>query len=177
AAANKRWYVVQTYSGQEDKVKQAIEKNIDRLGLRERVFQILIPEEDIVELRGKKRIEKKKKMFPGYIFLEMILTDETWHEIRQTPGVARFIGTKIKPTPVIDREMQRVLKQIGVKAERLEVAFEKGEVIRIVSGPFRGYTGSIDEINVDREKLKVLINIFGRDTPVEVNFEHAEKVV
>ncbi|OGC15445.1 transcription termination/antitermination factor NusG [candidate division WOR-1 bacterium RIFOXYC2_FULL_37_10] len=174
---DKKWYVVQTYSGQEDKVKQAVDNTIERLGLKSKVSEVLIPEEDVVELKGKKRIERKKRLFPGYIFLEMVLTDETWHEIRQTPGVARFIGTKTKPTPVSDREMQRVLKQIGVKAEKLEIAFEKGEAVRIISGPFRGYTGNIDEINADREKLKVLINIFGRDTPVEVNFEHAEKIV
>lgn len=176
-AIEKKWYVIQTYSGQEDKVKQAVEQTIKLLGIEERVSQVLIPEEDFVELKGKKRVEKKRKMFPGYVFLEMRLDDETWHAIRQTPGVARFIGTKVKPTPVSDREMQRVLKQIGIKEEKLEIAFEKGEAVRVISGPFRGYTGTIDEINPDREKLKVLINIFGRDTPVEVNFEHAEKII
>jgi len=173
----KRWWVIQTYSGQEEKVEEALLQTIDMLHMQNIVAQILIPEEEIVELKGKKRIEKKRKMFPGYVFLEMILTDETWHAIRQTPGVARFIGTKVKPTPVSDREMQRVLKQIGAKEEKLEIAFKKGETVRVISGPFRGYTGTIDEINIDKEKLKVLINIFGRDTPVEVNFEHAEKII
>lgn len=177
APAEKRWYVIQTYSGQEDKVKQAIEQNVDMLGLRQKISKVLVPEEDVVEVHGKKRVEKKKKMYPGYVFLEMGLDDESWYAIRQTPGVARFIGTKVRPTPVSDREMQRVLKQIGIKEERLEIAFEKGEAVRVISGPFRGYTGSIDEINADKGKLKVLINIFGRDTPVEVNFEHAEKLV
>ncbi|OGC03890.1 transcription termination/antitermination factor NusG [candidate division WOR-1 bacterium RIFOXYA12_FULL_43_27] len=169
--------MIQTYSGQEEKVEEALLQTIDMLHMQNIVAQILIPEEEIVELKGKKRIEKKRKMFPGYVFLEMILTDETWHAIRQTPGVARFIGTKVKPTPVSDREMQRVLKQIGAKEEKLEIAFKKGETVRVISGPFRGYTGTIDEINIDKEKLKVLINIFGRDTPVEVNFEHAEKII
>lgn len=176
-AIEKRWYVIQTYSGQEDKVKQAIDQTVEMLGLQAKISKVLVPEEDVVELRGKQRIEKKKKMYPGYVFLEMALDDESWYAMRQTPGVARFIGTKVKPTPVSDREMQRVLKQIGIKEEKLEVAFEKGETIRVISGPFRGYTGTIDEINADREKLKVLINIFGRDTPVEVNFEHAEKII
>ncbi|MFH1618232.1 MAG: transcription termination/antitermination protein NusG [Candidatus Margulisiibacteriota bacterium] len=173
----KRWYVIQTYSGQEDRVKQAIENNIDQLNMRHKISQVLIPEEEVVELKGTKRVEKIRKMYPGYVFLEMILDDESWYAIRQTPGVARFIGTKVKPTPVLDREMQRVLKQIGVKGEKLEVAFSRGESVRVISGPFRGYTGTVDEINADKEKLKVLINIFGRDTPVEVNFEHAEKIV
>lgn len=177
ASVEKKWYVIQTYSGQEDRVKVGIEMNVDRLQMRNKISKVLVPEEEVVELVGKKRVIKKKKMFPGYVFLEMALDDESWYTIRQTSGVARFIGTKIKPTPVSDREMQRVLKQIGVKEEKLEVAFEKGETVRVISGPFRGHTGTIDEINADREKLKVLINIFGRDTPVEVNFEHAEKVV
>ena len=177
AESERKWYVIQTYSGMEEKVRDAILGNIDQMGMRTKIFQILVPEEEIVELKGARRIEKKKKMFPGYVFLDMVLDDESWYAIRQTPGVARFIGTKVKPTPVSDREMQRVLKQIGVKAEKLEVAFEKGETVRVISGPFRGYTGTIDEINANRGKLKVLINIFGRVTPVEVNFEHAEKVI
>jgi len=173
---DRRWYVLQTYSGQEESVKNAIESNLELLNLKDKVFKVLVPEEEVVELKGSKRIEKKRKMFPGYVFLEMTLTDESWYAIRQTPGVARFIGNKVQPTPVSDREMQRVLKQIGVKEEQLEVAFERGESVRVISGPFRGYTGTVDEINSDKGKLKVLINIFGRDTPVEVNFEHAEKL-
>lgn len=174
---NKKWYVIQTYSGMEEKVRDAIMGNLDQMGLKNKVEQILVPEEEVVELKGTRRIEKKKKMFPGYVFLEMELDDESWYAIRQTPGVARFIGTKVKPTPVSDREMQRVLKQIGVKEEKLEIAFERGESVRVISGPFRGYTGTVDEINSDKGTLKVLINIFGRDTPVEVNYEHAEKIV
>jgi len=173
----KKWYVIQTFAGMEEKVQDAILKNVEQLKMTHKIFQILVPEEEVFEVKGTKRIEKKKKMFPGYVFLEMILDDESWYAIRQTPGVARFIGTKVKPTPVSDREMQRVLKQIGIKEEKLEVAFERGETIRVISGPFRGYTGTVDEINADRGTLKVLINIFGRDTPVEVNFEHAEKIV
>jgi len=174
---NRRWYVIQAFSGMEEKVQEAIEKIVEQVGMKHKIFQILVPKEDVFEVKGTKRIEKKRKMFPGYVFLEMILDDESWYAIRQTPGVARFIGTKIKPTPVSDREMQRVLKQIGIKEEKLEVAFDRGETIRVISGPFRGYTGTIDEINPDRGTIKVLINIFGRDTPVEVNFEHAEKIV
>lgn len=172
----RKWYVIQTFTGQEDKVKQAIELTIEDQNLKNRVFQVLVPTEETVEIKGGKRIEKIRKMFPGYIFLEMILDEETWHLIRQTAGVARFIGTKTTPTPVADKEMQRVLKQLG-KEERLEVTFEKGEGVRVISGPFRGYTGTVDEINAEKGKLKVLINIFGRDTPVEVKFEHAQKIV
>lgn len=172
----KRWYVIQTFTGQEDKVKQAIGITIEDEHLQNRVFQVLVPTEETVEIKGGKRLKKIRKMFPGYVFLEMILDEETWHLIRQTTGVARFIGTKVTPTPVGDKEMQRVLKQLG-KEERLEVTFEKGEAVRVISGPFRGYTGTVDEINAEKGKLKALINIFGRDTPVEVNFEHAQKIV
>ena len=174
--AERKWYVIQAMTGQEDRVKQSIELTIAQENLKEKVFQVLLPTEEIVEIKGGKRVEKVKKMFPGYVFLEMILDEETWYQIRQTPGVARFIGSKTQPTPVSGREMQRVLKQLG-KEERLEITFEKGEAVRVISGPFRGYTGTVDEVNEEKGKLKVLINIFGRDTPVEVNFEHAQKLV
>jgi len=176
AAGDKKWYVIQTFTGQEDKVKQAIAQTVEAEGLTDRVFQVLVPTEETVEIKGGKRVKKVRKMFPGYIFLEMILDEKSWYLIRQTSGVARFIGTKVTPTPVSDKEMQRVLKQLG-KEEKLEITFEKGEVVRVISGPFRGYTGTVDEINAEKGKLKVLINIFGRDTPVEVNFEHAQKIV
>ena len=172
----RRWFVIQTFTGQEDKVKQAIEQTIESEGLKNRVFQVLVPTEETIEIKGGKRYEKTRKMFPGYVFLEMILDEKSWYLIRQTTGVARFIGTKVTPTPVSDKEMARVLKQLG-KEERLEVSFERGEAVRVISGPFRGYTGTVDEINAEKGKLKVLINIFGRDTPVEVNFEHAQKIV
>jgi len=172
----RKWYVIQTFTGQEDKVRQAIAQTVEAEGLSDRVFQVLVPTEETVEIKGGKRLEKVRKMFPGYVFLEMILDERSWYLIRQTAGVARFIGTKVTPTPVSEKEMQRVLKQLG-KEERLEITFEKGEVVRVISGPFRGYTGTVDEINAEKGKLKVLINIFGRDTPVEVNFEHAQKIV
>ena len=172
---DRRWFVVQTFTGQEDKAKSALEQTVKDENLQEKVFQILVPLEETIEIKGGKRIEKIRKMFPGYVFLEMILDEQTWYLIRQTNGVARFIGSKVSPTPVSDKEMQRVLKQLG-KEEQLEVNFEKGEAVRVISGAFRGYTGSVDEINAEKGKLKVLINIFGRDTPVEVNFEHAQKI-
>lgn len=175
-AGEKKWYVIQTFTGQEDKVKQAIAQTIESEKLENRVFQVLVPTEETVEIKGGKRYEKVRKMFPGYVFLEMILDERSWYLIRQTVGVARFIGTKVTPTPVSDKEMQRVLKQLG-KEEKLEIHFEKGEGVRVISGPFRGYTGTVDEINAEKGKLKVLINIFGRDTPVEVNFEHAQKII
>lgn len=172
----RKWYVLQTLTGNEDLVKSSIERNLKRTGLENKVFNVLVPEEEIVEIKDGKRVERKKKMFPGYVFIEMVLDESSWHEVKQTPGVAKFIGNKTRPIPVTDREMQRVLKQLGVREEQIEVSFEKGEAVRIISGPFRGYTGSVEEINPQRNKIKALVNIFGRDTPVEIDFEQAEKV-
>ena len=173
---DRKWYVLQTLTGNEDLVKSSIERDVKRLGIENRVFSVLVPEEDIVEIKEGKRVERKKKMFPGYVFIEMVLDEETWHAVKQTPGVAKFIGNKTRPIPVTDREMQRVLKQLGVREEQIEVSFEKGEAIRIISGPFRGYSGSVEEVNMQRNKIKALVNIFGRDTPVEIDFEQAEKM-
>jgi len=176
ATEDRKWYVLQTLTGNEELVKSSIERTIKQFSLEDKVFNILVPEEDIVEIKEGKRVEKKKKMFPGYVFAEMILDETSWHAIKQTPGVAKFIGNKTRPIPVTDREMQRVLKQLGVREERIDVFFEKGEAVRIISGPFRGYTGSVEEINTQRSKIKTLVNIFGRDTPVEIDFEQAEKI-
>ena len=176
ATEDRKWYVLQTLTGNEELVKSSIERTIRQFSLENKVFNVLVPEEDIVEIKEGKRVEKKKKMFPGYVFAEMILDETSWHAIKQTPGVAKFIGNKTRPIPVTDREMQRVLKQLGVREERIDVFFEKGEAVRIISGPFRGYTGSVEEINTQRSKIKTLVNIFGRDTPVEIDFEQAEKI-
>jgi transcriptional antiterminator NusG len=176
AAEERKWYVLQTLTGNEELVKASIERSVKQFGIENKVFSVLVPEEDIVEIKEGKRVEKKKKMFPGYVFVEMILDETSWHAVKQTPGVAKFIGNKTRPIPVTDREMQRVLKQLGVREETIEVFFEKGEAIRIISGPFRGYTGSVEEINTQRSKIKALVNIFGRDTPVEIDFEQAEKI-
>jgi transcriptional antiterminator NusG len=172
----RRWYVLQTLTGNEVLVKASIERSVKQFAIENKVFSVLVPEEDIVEIKEGKRVEKKKKMFPGYVFVEMILDETSWHAIKQTPGVAKFIGNKTRPIPVTDREMQRVLKQLGVREERIDVFFEKGEAIRIISGPFRGYTGSVEEINTQKSKIKALVNIFGRDTPMEIDFEQAEKI-
>ena len=176
AVEERRWYVIQTLTGNEELVKASIERNVKQFNIEDKVFNILVPEEDIVEIKSGKRVERKKKMFPGYVFVEMMLTEGSWHIVKSTPGVAKFIGNKTRPIPVTDREMQRVLKQLGVREEKIDVYFEKGEAMRIISGPFRGYTGSVEEINPQKGKIKALVNIFGRDTPVEIDFEQAEKI-
>lgn len=177
AKGEPKWYIVQTLTGQEDKVKMRIEQTVEELNLKDKILRVLVPEEETIEIRGEKRFERKRKMYPGYVFIEMILDEETWYKIRSTAGVARFIGSKTSPVPVTDREMQRVLKQLGIKEKEINVEFSIGEPIRIISGSFRGYTGSVAEINPAKSKLKALINIFGRDTSVEVDFDRVEKVI
>lgn len=169
------WYILQTYSGHENKVRQSLTQKIDKLSLQDRIFEVLIPEEETIEIKDNKRIERIKKMFPGYIFIRMELDDEVWYQVKSIPGVAKFISSKTRPTPVTDKEMLRVLKQVGVKTPKIEVDFEIGEVVKIISGPFRGYSGPIQEITPERGKLKSLIAIFGRETPVELDFEQVEK--
>jgi len=172
-----KWYIVQTLTGMEDKAKAKIENEIAVRNWKGKVFRVLVPEEETVEIKGDKRVVRKRKMYPGYVFVEMVMDEEVWFEIRQTQGVARFIGGKTHPVPVTEREMQRVLKQIGIKEKEVTVEFEIGEAIRIISGSFRGYTGSVSEINAGKSKLKVMINIFGRDTSVEVDFDRVEKII
>lgn len=170
-----QWYILQTYSGYEKKVETTLNQLIKRMSLEEQVFEILIPEEETIEIKDTKRVERIKKMYPGYIFVRMDFSEEVWYHIKSLPGVAKFISSKTRPTPVMDNEMLRVLKQVGVKTPKIEVDFELGEVVKIIAGPFRGYSGPIQEIMPERGKLKSLIAIFGRETPVELDFEQVEK--
>ncbi|OGH99667.1 MAG: transcription termination/antitermination factor NusG [Candidatus Margulisbacteria bacterium GWF2_38_17] len=170
-----QWFILQTYSGHEKKVKQSLLQKIIKLELQDRIHEVLIPEEETIEIKDNKRVEKIKKMFPGYIFIRMDLDDEVWYHVKVIPGVSKFISSKTRPTPVTDKEMLRVLKQVGVKTPKIEVDFEIGEVVKIIAGPFRGYSGPIQEITPERGKLKSLIAIFGRETPVELDFEQVEK--
>lgn len=168
------WYILQTYSGHEKKVEIQLNQMIKRLGLDE-VYEILIPEEETIEIRENKRVEKIKKMFPGYIFIRMDFSEQVWYNIKSLPGVSKFISSQDKPTPVMDSEMLRVLKQVGVSTPKIEVDFELGEVVKVIAGPFRGYSGPIQDIMPERGKVKALIEIFGRETPVELDFEQVEK--
>ena len=170
-----QWYVLHTYSGYELKVEMAILQAIEVESLHDKVFKVVVPQEDTIEVKDGKRLEKTRKLFPGYAFINMLVDDDVWAIIRRIPGVLKFIGPGNKPEPVADVEMIKVLRRMGIKAKRVEVDFEFGEMIKIISGPFRGYTGSITEINGERGKLKTLISIFGRETPVELTFDQVEK--
>lgn len=172
------WYVIHTYSGFEGRVKSSIEERATALGLKNKIVQVLVPTEEVVEIReGKKRVSTRK-FFPGYVLVEMELTDETWQLIKATPKVTGFLGGGMKPTPLMIEEVETLKKQIdsGTAIPREKVKFQKGDAVRIIDGPFMGFNGVIDEMNQDHHKVKVLVSIFGRSTPVELGFLQVERL-
>jgi len=172
---SKNWYVVHTYSGFEEKVKQSIEDKVEKKGLEEKISKILIPTERVIELRSGKKKESDKKFYPGYILIEMDLNDETWHLVRSTPRVTGFVGGT-RPVPLPEEEVELIQQQlIRGPAPQVKMQFQKGENVRIIDGPFTNFVGYIDEVDMDHGRLKVLVSIFGRKTPVELNFFQVEK--
>jgi transcriptional antiterminator NusG len=174
---SKAWYVVHTYSGFEAKVKSSIEERAKTLGLQEKITQILVPTEEVVELRNGKKRTSTRKFFPGYILVEMDLDDDTWHLVKDTPKVTGFVGDKQKPSPITEEEVGLIRTQMdeGTAPAKREAAYQKGESVRIIDGPFVSFTGTVEEVNVDQGKLKVMVSIFGRATPVELDFLQVEK--
>jgi transcriptional antiterminator NusG len=178
------WYVVHTYAGYENKVKSNLQNRIRSMHVEERIFEVVIPMEDVIEFKGGQRRVVQKKVFPGYLLVRMDLDDDSWYVVRNTPGVTGFVGPSgSKPTPLSRREVEDILgveKPEGApaveKKVRPRVEFEEGEQVRVVTGPFADFNGSISEIDVDRSKLKVLVNIFGRETPVELEFGQVAKL-
>lgn len=170
------WYAVHTISGHENKVAGMLERRaqIEKLW-QEDIFEILIPTENQLSTRNGKRVEVKKKVFPGYILVKMNLTDDTFKVIKGTSGVTGFLGSSERPVPLEDYEVQRIIDNLERSEETPTVAFDKGDIVRVIEGPFADYTGKIEEVNSDREKIKVLISIFGRDTAVELDFNHVER--
>jgi transcriptional antiterminator NusG len=174
----KRWYIVQAFSGFEKKVKQAIEDRVRLEGVEDLFGDILVPTEDVTEMRGGKKRKTERKLFPGYVLVNMVMTDETWHLIKNLPRVAGFIGgTKDHPAPITDQEAQTILQQIETGAEKPKpkVLFEAGEVIRVNDGPFADFNGVVEEVNYEKNRLRVAVMIFGRSTPVELEFSQVEK--
>jgi len=171
----KNWYVVHTYSGFEEKVKLAIEEKREKHNLTDKIERILIPTERVVELKGGKKRESDKKFYPGYILIEMALDDETWHLIRSTPRVTGFVGGS-SPVPLDEEEVSVVLQQIEKgPVPQVKTQFQKGESVRIIDGPFTNFIGNVEEVDMDHGRLCVMVSIFGRQTPVELNFFQVEK--
>ncbi len=172
---SKNWYVVHTYSGYEEKVKLGIEDKAEKKDLKEKISRILIPTEKVIELRSGKKRESDRKFYPGYILVEMELDDETWHLVRSTPRVTGFVGGT-NPVPIPDEEVEIILQQLEKgPAPQVKTQFQKGENVRIIDGPFTSFVGYIDEVDMDHGRLKVMVSIFGRQTPVELNFFQVEK--
>jgi transcriptional antiterminator NusG len=178
-----RWYVVHTYAGYENKVKQNLASRVRSMAVEDRIFEVVIPMETVIEFKGGRKQEVQKKVFPGYLLVRMDLDDSSWYVVRNTPGVTGFVGSGAKPTPLSRREVEDILgaggKQEGAPTEkkaRPRLEYEVGEQVRVVAGPFADFNGVISEIDVDRSKLKVLVNIFGRETPVELAFGDVAKL-
>lgn len=172
----KQWFVVHTMAGFEEKVKASIEERVKTKGLEDKISRILIPTEKIIEVKGKKKKEMKKKFYPGYILIEMELDEEAWHLVRTTQRVTGFIGGT-KPAPIPQEEVDMILQQLEKgKSAQVKTHFEKGETIKITDGPFSNFTGVIDEVDSDHERVRVMVSIFGRQTPVELAFSQVEKV-
>jgi transcription termination/antitermination protein NusG len=179
-----RWYVVHTYAGYENKVKQNLASRVRSMGVEEQIFEVVIPMETVIEFKGGRKQEVQKKVFPGYLLVRMDLDDNSWYVVRNTPGVTGFVGSGAKPTPLSRREVEDILgtgakeeADAGpVKKPRPRLEYDTGEQVRVVTGPFADFNGVISEIDADRSKLKVLVNIFGRETPVELEFADVAKL-
>lgn len=170
---NKEWYVVNTYAGHENRVKENLEKRLETMGIADNLFRIVVAEETQVEVKNEKSKEVTRNIFPGYLFVEMIMTDEAWYVVRNTPGVTGFIGSSgggAKPIPVKGEEIEAILKRIGKSDKSIEVEFKVGDSVRIVSGPFSGMEGVVDSMNDATQVATVLIILFGRETPTDINY-------
>jgi transcriptional antiterminator NusG len=174
----KQWYIVHTYSGFEKKVAESLQQRVQAYGLQDEIGDVLIPTEDVVEMRGGRKVVTSKRFFPGYILVEMAMSDNVWHIVRNTPKVTGFVGAGSKPTPLTREEVDQILSQVRDSAERPKpkYTFDKGDQVRINEGPFTSFSGTVDEVNLDKNTLRVLVTIFGRSTPVELDFLQVEKL-
>ncbi len=170
------WYVVHTYAGYENKVKANLDTRIRSMNMEDKIFEVVIPIEDVIEFKGGKKQVVQKRVFPGYLMVRMYVDDDSWYVVRNTPGVTGFVGSGAKPVPLATREVEKILQVKPVERLKPRLEFEVGESVRVVTGPFANFTGTISDINVDQSKLKVLVNIFGRETPVELSFEQVAKL-
>jgi len=175
----RKWFVIHTYSGYENKVKANLERRIHSMAMQDKIFRVLVPMEDEVEFKDGKRKITPKKVFPGYVLVEMDMDDSSWYVVRNTSGVTGFVGSPgsgEKPVPLQEKEVKTILKQMGIETPKLKIDFAKGDRVKVTSGPFFDFTGIVDEIQPEKEKVRALISIFGRETPVELEFYQIEKV-
>ena len=174
----RRWYFVHTYSGQEERVKRNLEQRIETMDVENKIFQVLIPTEEVVEMRAGKKRRSERKFFPGYVLVEMELDDDTWHLVKETPRVMGFIGGKAdQPAPISNQEAATILQRVQAGSEHVtpKTVFEPGELVRVVDGPFNDFNGVVEDVNYEKNRLHVAVTIFGRSTPVELDFSQVEK--
>ena len=172
----KRWYIVHTYSGYENKVKVNLEKRIEYTNMGDKIFRIEVPQKTVVQMKGGKKQEKEEKVFPGYVLVEMIMDEDSWYVVRHTSGVTKFVGSVKKPIPVKDSEIKRILHRTSSQVEKVELDVKPGDKVRIISGPFADFDADIIEVYPDKSKLRANVSIFGRETPVELEYKQINKL-
>lgn len=170
----RNWYVVHTYSGYENKVKTDLEKRVESMGMEDKIFTVMVPIEEVVEYKDGKKKVSQRKVYPGYVMVEMIVTDDSWYVVRNTPGVTGFISSGVKPIPLEKHEVERLLRGVGTGTTKAD--FSVGESVKVTAGPFQDFTGSVTEVNLDKGKLWVSISMFGRETPVELDFQQVSRL-
>jgi transcriptional antiterminator NusG len=169
------WYVVHCYSGYENKVRHNLEQRIETMGMKDEIYDIVVPTEEEIEVKEGKRRTIERRVFPGYILVYMVMSEESWYVVRNTPGVTGFVGMGNEPTPLRPEEVSQIIKRMEADAPRIKVSFKTGERVRIVDGPFNDFRGTVSEIDIDRAKVRVMVNFFGRETPIELDFLQVEK--
>jgi transcription termination/antitermination protein NusG len=176
AAVGAEWYVVHSYSGYENKVKKNLEQRIETMGMQSKIFRVVVPTEEEVEIRDGQRRTSRRRVFPGYILVQMVMDDESWYVVRNTPGVTGFVGSGTRPTPLSEEEVEKILRRMETEQPRIKVSFRAGETVRITEGPFADFMAVVDELYPDRGKVRVLVSFFGRETPVEMDFLQVERI-
>jgi transcriptional antiterminator NusG len=174
--SGRNWYVIHSYSGYENKVKKNLEHRIESLGMQDKIFEVVVPTEEEIELKDGQRRTVERRIFPGYILVDMIMGEDSWYVVRNTPGVTGFVGSIRKPTPLRPRDVDRILKRMRAETPRVKVSFLPGQKVRICDGPFEDFVGAVDEIYADKGKVRILVSFFGRETPVELDFLQVEKI-
>jgi transcriptional antiterminator NusG len=170
-----QWYVVHTYSGFENKVKVNLERRIDTLDARDKIFRVEVPTEEEIEMHKGQRRQVQRKVFPGYVLVQMKMDESSWHVVRDTPGVTSFVGAGNRPTPLDEREVKAILRHAEQPQQRVKISFQRGQSVKVIDGPFTDFIGTVDEINPDKNKVRVLISMFGRETPVDLDLLQVER--
>jgi len=176
AEDGRNWYVIHCYSGYENKVRHNLEQRIESMGMKDKIFDVVVPTEEEIEVKEGKRRTVERRVFPGYILVQMLMNEESWYVVRNTPGVTGFVGMGNTPTPLRPEEVSQILKRMEAEAPKVKVTFKPGQKVRIVDGPFNDFIGTVDKIDMDRTKVRVMVSFFGRETPVELDFLQVEKV-